>query len=280
MKLLTHSLIPTTPTPYLHLGYISAQAMNTANFGWLWFVACVIVGIHTLKNPRFSRRAAKVVASCCFLLGIAILISAQMEAKVQSRAINSHTVLVILNSTASDHVASTGIIPSNIKDAQEAWELTPDLLKDGWGHKMRLTCLPATAEEIVCVIYSAGRDGSYSTEDDIGATLTFDASTITALRGEYLIRQLSPQNDPATRAAAKTITDPWGQPYRYITRKSGTKQAMSTGPDRIFKTTDDIITVESRDIPFMYRPDMRRLHGLEIDKLLKKSRMQGKGIRP
>lgn len=179
MKLLAHSLVPTSPTPYMHLGYLSATSTGDPEASIKAFgpLVIAIIGVYLLLNYR--RRSAMVWLGSVMAVG-------GFAASISIYLILSNGPLRYLSpyqaTLGRERVILEGIkqsqlndkaIPTTLTAFQKEWALPDSNFEDGWFHRIRYS--QEVKEKQKCyVITSAGPDGRFGTPDDLCSWLRSD----------------------------------------------------------------------------------------------------------
>jgi hypothetical protein len=180
MQILAHSLIPVNPTPYLHLGYISAYAEKTttmpAGFDQLPQYGFIVIAIGlfiVLYAQRFTSRW-KYLALVIPLLGLAMIIGA-VTIRTPKRLVSPHFTMMqrldLLHREVQCYLDEGKPVPTDInvlvKQALPRDQKSTKRLhtEDIWGTPFRIT--RETVEKApFYLITSAGEDRRFDTIDD------------------------------------------------------------------------------------------------------------------
>jgi hypothetical protein len=156
----------------------------------------------------------------------------------------------------------------NVENLIATGLLFKDLRLDPWEQPYKIECEPYNPSfnaSSGVTVQSAGRDGTFGTDDDARLDGERANRVAQALRDEvkilgfakwYLSRESSPRVERGSAcpsvediAAANELfrgqlfnsgSDPWGQPYKMECSSSAFIRVWSAGPDKTFGTHDDI----------------------------------------
>ncbi len=175
MKLIAQSQIPTTPLPYLHLGYTAAIGLNTALDGCLLTVAVWAIGLTVAKAHGHRSRLIVPAVVLVMLLSAGFgyytfIEGGEINARVKTRSIY---MLKIKETVQIAWIKGDGTYPHSIPELRRLLAQKGDYVNDGWHREMRFTATPRHGS-IDFLVQSAGRDGTFGTADDIRLAWTCD----------------------------------------------------------------------------------------------------------
>ncbi|MHB9109239.1 MAG: hypothetical protein ACYDCO_19470 [Armatimonadota bacterium] len=169
MQILAHSVVPSNPVPYLHLGYLSAGANRETSqppgYGFITGGAMVVALLGIILFRKGISPVAKRYGRWIMLTGLIVLGLAQIP--WPSR-------YAYPENTSQDHAYKIyhrirqrrlpgDPIPSDLRAFAKKYG---DYSTDGWNREMRIVLLPLKGKDAYAIV-SAGRDGKFGTDDDI-----------------------------------------------------------------------------------------------------------------
>ena len=174
MKLVAHSTIPSTPLPYMHLGYISA--VNN----WYTGKGDTIVGLFAMSIIgivlafRFHKKAVGLFGIALVIVGVAGLGLLRWNAGTSKQYLHPRKVTEgklgnIQNQIDNYYVADTPL-PRDIKTLVRELRLKPEEFKDAWFRPIRYVA-GSKQGDIAYQLISAGDDGIFVTKDDMILTV-------------------------------------------------------------------------------------------------------------
>jgi hypothetical protein len=175
MRLIAQSQIPTTPLPYMHLGYAAAIGLDRANFGLVLIVTVWIFGLLYLKgNIRKSRWVLPSVAA-----GIALMTWFGLHEMHEGQAIHYRTMtrsvyMVSIISRIRESIYDGNGYPTSLIELQQMMGDYGRYVFDSWGHPLRYSHHP-TKNGIAFSLQSAGPDGIFDTSDDLRRQWAYDS---------------------------------------------------------------------------------------------------------
>ncbi len=172
MKLIAQSQIPTSPLPYLHLGYVSAAGWEETNFGCVLMLGVWIIGLLYLREWRRKSRWVLPGVICAILLATGVGVYKIAEGTtIHELAITRLVRQMMIQDNVEYHWRDSGTYPHNIIELQQQLGNQYGYVFDSWDHLMRYTCTPHDGN-VDFTVQSAGRDGCFDTNDDITRTWT------------------------------------------------------------------------------------------------------------
>jgi len=178
MQLIAHSVVPSTPVPYLYLGYLSATTTEQPfrNIGLLFSIILIAFGL-LMAIGRF-RQLRKVligllIAACGF--GALALTRTYLDngpVRYQHPLRVTESTMHSIREAISQRLMAGGSIPGDLHELETdlaSHSMNPTIddqyLKDGWMHPIVLRRLDNPA--ILYELASAGPDEKFGTEDDV-----------------------------------------------------------------------------------------------------------------
>lgn len=182
MKIITQST-RVASQPYFHLAYLAAshKSPNASlfTFGMLFMITGCVILIKPLKRKTkkgftsitlsFRKRPKIIIAGLCLLLlGAGILTLSYKSGRTVYDYPQTMTKFGAehLHNIIQEHLKEGQPIPENIEDMRKQWELGAKV-KDGWSKAYKLQKIESDGGPVYHIL-SAGRDGVYGTQDDIG----------------------------------------------------------------------------------------------------------------
>ena len=182
MKIITQST-KVASQPYFHLAYLAASHTNPQGsfftIGMLFVVtACAILikplisktkrGFTSIKLSLRKKPKNITAGLCLLLLGAGLIVLSYKSGREVYHHPQSMTRLKArsLYHTTQEHLDEGQPIPENIEDMRKQWKLNKGNVQDGWFNTYKITKIKNNGEPIYHII-SAGKDGSFGTQDDI-----------------------------------------------------------------------------------------------------------------
>ncbi len=252
MKLLAHSLVPASPTSYLHLGYISAYAVTTTELPGakgvvmgglgLLFVGLVLF-IPLLRKARWRWLVLACVLAGSLLVAVPLIFRAPAYYRYPVAVTGKH--VDVLYHALLEQLAKGEAIPMNLHKLPTYYGSIA--YADGWQQPL---CLAKRGEgqHAQFAIYSIGPDAIPDTIDDYYSTWTTpDALTRQRLRIVYMelgIHTDHPFDERVKGLPPAIRVDGWGKPFR-VKSHSPSAAFVSAGADSVFGTPDDIASEDA-----------------------------------
>jgi len=170
MKILAHSVVPTNPLPYLHLGYISASAEQRTHSDdflrtiWAYELCCFVVLIVAvqffLKSTRQRIRVGLVLALAAVIVGSIPLILPDRYAHPVEATYDHMESMISPIVYSMNQSKKLPVTTGALKCGQQY------KARDGWGQYFRIE--QQTVGSLTgYILVSAGPDGQFGTVDDI-----------------------------------------------------------------------------------------------------------------
>ncbi len=164
MRITAHSLVPSNPQLYMHLGYTSAAPqINAIGPVFLAFIFLSIAALTFKKSQIAAFVSVLLMAGTCFYGGIRYHQGVQTVVEGQTRRMGSILPSIVEEATSGKNrmnVISQNGIPLEIH------------YRDNWGHPYRLAGRVYDDGRTIYTLISSGPDGIAHTEDDIAVTQT------------------------------------------------------------------------------------------------------------
>jgi hypothetical protein len=178
MKTVAHSIVPSHPVPYMHLGYISAvnlqQTSDVPGGGALigLGLTMVVAGAVLVTNITKHLPALRKGGIALLVLGIlCCAVSAfgpwPARYKYPERATYDRAWKMQDRLNAQAQIGE--VTADNVADLIQHDSLLTAVRSDAWGRPMRVT-ITGSGKEAVAAVTSAGPDGIFATPDDIVVT--------------------------------------------------------------------------------------------------------------
>ncbi|MHB9132583.1 MAG: hypothetical protein ACYDBB_16055 [Armatimonadota bacterium] len=187
MKVYASSLVPTTPLPYLHLGYLSATTSNQHNSlksvvpFFSVFTLLVITYLIIRKAPLWCILVTAIFAGT--ILTVMTTVS-WVQASPHLRAANQHPQpvrylypdkvtdmrMAAISLMVAEAIHNGQSIPTDTNELPKTWKYEHKQNEDGWFHAFRIAKGKKVGE--LYIISSAGPDGRFGTLDDITRPVT------------------------------------------------------------------------------------------------------------
>ncbi len=173
MRITAHSLVPSGPQQYMHLGYLAASPSTTeiardAGVMWLLTVACVGLAVFAFRKSLLSRIFLISVAVIALCMGLVFQRRDDNKWNDHKPAWTRSNALVILM-WVDYRVAKEEKVPDSTLALDEDRVGFGTL--DPWGNAYRIT-KGKLKGEMAYTATSAGPDGMFGTRDDIAETQT------------------------------------------------------------------------------------------------------------
>ncbi len=172
MQILGHSVIPVTPVPYLHLGYMSAYVEKVTTvppgfehfFGYGLFITIISLAVF-LYTRQFSSRA-KYIPLVFLAAGIGMLVIPAIFQVPPRLAYPEATLsfrMSVLCGEINDEIDAGKPVPTSVYvlALKNRWR-TDDI----WGTPFRIMPEKMDDDSTVYAIVSAGEDRKFGTKDD------------------------------------------------------------------------------------------------------------------
>lgn len=182
MKIITQST-RVASQPYFHLAYLAASHKShnagLITFGMLFMITGCVILIKPLKRKTkkgftfitlsFRKKPKIIIAGLCLLLLGAGMLPLSYRS---GRTVYDHPEAITeidaeyLYKMIQEHLKEGQPIPESIEDMRKQWKLGARV-KDGWSKAYKLQKIESDGGPVYHIL-SAGRDGVYGTQDDIG----------------------------------------------------------------------------------------------------------------
>lgn len=165
MKLTAHSLVPSSPMQYMHLGYISAAPQKNASGPLFWAVLFFAIALLTFKKSQLLALVLVIAtAVTCYWAGMRYQQGVTMLVIGETRHMQILVDTAATDGPASAHLASkAGVTGSRMR-----W--------DNWGTPFRFE-EQKQGTRLQYYLMSAGPDRRFGTYDDIHVTSWVAQST-------------------------------------------------------------------------------------------------------
>ncbi len=173
MRITAHSLVPSNPMQYMHLGYTSA-ILYTPRFDPFFLPAlCVVVLWSSVVAVRGFRKSRLVAGSYILLavtaLGLAAIAQSSYAHRTDfERQEWTRGNIRRLTGKLEEFPSQGYSLPATLRDFKKFW--SGDIV-DGWRQPLRMTQVE-TSKGTLVTITSRGRDGRFGTSDDISSSQT------------------------------------------------------------------------------------------------------------
>jgi len=252
MKLIAHSLVPTDPLPYMHLGYVSGVVQNSVAGGLSWIVLSCLLAVCIRKLVGKTTTVVTAAIIVVLLAGVLLFGYTLQQAFAEKKFVTTrYYVFEPIHQHIAAHLSQGKAMPADIQAMQKAWGLRDADFRDGWTHLIRV-CDVKFHGNPAWLLQSAGPDGIFDTKDDCGLVIVYDKWMLTLLRiyfltgllrehSGYVIPRDMQKLQRELRLTDVDMHDYWG--HAFIIQKardSSFYELVSAGEDGKFGTPDDI----------------------------------------
>ncbi len=187
MRITAHSLVPSSPMQYVHLGYTSAILLAPRFDPFFLPALCVVVLWSAVVAIRGFRKSRMVASSYILLAVTAFGLAAIAQSSYAHRTDKERQEWTQGNvrrlSGKLESFPSQGqSLPTTLKDFKKF--RSGDMV-DGWRRPLRMTQVETSKGTLVTVT-SKGRDGRFDTTDDISSSRTIQVPPNAKPPGPYV----------------------------------------------------------------------------------------------
>jgi len=253
MKILAHSVVPTNPLPYLHLGYVSAgfsERPTTRYAGYLQVIQgsllLAVIGLALLAAWGKRSRARVGVAIGFFTAAVVVFITAfvirQPPYYPNPVQVTNERLFGLIVELWDEYRYGT-VISERLTDYPLSGEAKANGLTDGWFHPMTIERRMGKKHEMLCLV-SAGPDGRLDTADDLSREIRVRDITKERMKyageilagkdpGFYRRYRYLAAKEYARQFKAGKIPDGWGVPSKSSRQRRVKEPSALSAPGRM-----------------------------------------------